>query len=369
MKFQLSAKPLSDALAQCIVNANVSKFYRKSCLVQLTADATHIEIVTEASCICSKVVLKGKGDSYTPATIFVDSLLFKQLISTLDAKVIDLEFSDSGLIIHSGKSKFTLPKMIDGEDLSLRSPGLPDVASPAVTIDKSSWKFIKENQMYAIAMSFIHPVYTRVWMSESGDVLVGDFDNSLFTYSKKGNLNTTCLLSDTIINIFVSLPEGAQLFKSGDSFIIMIKTDGYEMISQIEPQYESDEGVGSYHSEIILDMLKHPETNLLKLNTTIINKFLSQADLLSSSGEDTINFEVTDSQLVLRDQNVDCHIDLTDANSDLKYCVKFKTSLLKSVISSYSTDIISVGPLVRDDEVVGVLVWDDDLTTVIAGVD
>ena len=80
----------------------------------------------------------------------------------------------------------------------LARPALVPEGAIKVKIDNSDWKFVKDYQMYAIGMSFVHPVYTQVWIGSEGDVIVGDFDNSIFTFSKKNKLGKTCLLSNTI---------------------------------------------------------------------------------------------------------------------------------------------------------------------------
>lgn len=367
MKFIVNTKPLSDALNLGVINANVSKFYSKSCLAQVTADKHMLKINLEAAFILSEIKLKGAGDSDSTTTIFVDSLLLKQLVSTFESSTVTLEFTDGGLILHSGKSRFTLPKLMDEVDLELAAPELPDHSSEPIAINKDDWKFIKENQMYAIAMSFIHPVYTKVWVGNDGDVLVGDFDNSLFTHSKKSKLDTTCLLSDTIINLFNSLPEGANLIKSDKSYLINVVTDGFEYISQFTPQYESDEDVGSYNADIILGMMNPSKEFSVVFSAPAVNKFLSQAALISSSSDDVIKLSIADGQLLLEDKNVQCKVAVTGDVVE-PYSVEFKTVLLKSVISNYSEDV-NISPMMQEDSVVGITVWNKDLTTIIAGVD
>lgn len=368
MKFQLSTKPLADALALGVVNANVSKFYSKSCLAQVTAERKSLKINLEANLIVSEIRLKGMGDEDTPVTVFVDSLLLKQLVHTFEANVTTLEFTESGLILHNGKSKFTLPKMADGDELSLKTPEIADYTAESIEIDKSNWKFIKDYQMYAIAMAFIHPVYTKVWIGDNGDVLVGDFDNSLFTHSTANKLGTTCLLSDTIINLFNSLPDGAKLKKIGNKYQIDVVTDGFEMLAEFTPQYEDDENVGEYNADIILGMMERPTDNYVTVSTAALHKFMNQADLLASGSEATIILGIENRQMYLKDSNVDCKIDV-EGSSDLAFKVEFKTSLLKSVISNYDAEKLKVGPMYQEDEIVGIIVWSDELTTVLAGVD
>lgn len=367
MQFNVSTKPLTDALNLGVVNQNVSKFYQKSCLAQITATRRELKINLEAANVLTEVHLKGSGDSDEVVTMFVDCLLLKQLVSTFEASVTTFEFTEGGLILHSGKSKFTLPKMLDDSELELNPPNSSQLeGSVSIDINQSDWKFIKDHQMYAVAMSFIHPVYTRVWMGDNGDVLVGDFDNSLFTHSKKSKLGNTCLLSDTIVNLFNTLPEGAKLRNIGSSYIITVTTDGFEYMSEFKPMYESDEGVGSYNSDIILEMMGHEESGV-KMNTAAINKFLNQAALLSTNTEDTIKLSVSGGTISLVDSNVDCKLPVEGVTEE--FSVEFKTSLLKSVVSNFDEEVVSIAPMKQEGEVAGVLVWSKNMTVVLAGID
>ena len=176
MKFICNTKPFADSLDLGIINQNVSNFHQKSCTVELTASEKMLKINIEASQIFTEIHIPGKGEEGT-ATVFVDSLLLKNLASTLDSQTITLEFNDSGLVLTSGKSKFTLPKMVDDVDFDLKAPVVPDSFDESIDLSREDWKFVKDFQMYAISMAYITPVYTKVWVGENGDVLVGDFDN------------------------------------------------------------------------------------------------------------------------------------------------------------------------------------------------
>lgn len=368
MIFNVSTKPLTDALNLGVVNQNVSKFYQKSCLAQVTASARDLVINLEAANVLTELRLKGSGDFEETVTMFVDCLILKQLVSTFTNGVTSFEFTEGGLILHSGTSKFTLPKMLDGAEIELNAPHSDNLQTAlAVPIDQSDWKFIKDHQMYAIAMSFIHPVYTRVWLGEKGDVLVGDFDNSLFTHTTKNKLGKTCLLSDTIVNLFNALPEGAKLNKVDEAYVIQVTTDGFSYLSEFKPIYESDEGVGSYNADIILDMMQPAVESGVKVNTEAIIKFLNQAALLSSSTEDTITLAVDSTTLALTDKNVDCKLAIE--NSTESYSVEFKTALLKSVVSNFDEDNVMIAPMKQEDEVAGIIVWTKQMTVVLAGID
>lgn len=367
MIFECNTKPLSDALNLGVINSNVSNFHKKSCIVQVSATKEDLVINIESSRICTQLNLKGKGDEDEYATIFVDSLLIKQLVSTFDTPTIKLEFSEGGLIIHSGKSKFTLPKMIDEADLDLQHPSDIEGEDTGVELDKDDWRFIKDNQMFAIAMSFIHPVYTRVWIGSDGDVLVGDFDNSLFTHSDKGSLGNTCLLSDTIVNLFDSVPEGSKLIQNGRNYIIKYQSDSFTYLTEFQPQYEDDEDVGSYNSQIFLDMMSHEDSGI-KVSSATMNKYMNQASLLSSGTDDTIEFSFDGQTIVLKDKNVLCKI-ACEGDYDKEFSVTFNTENLRKVISNYGESDVTIYPVMQEDEAAGILVYDDDLTTLIAGVE
>lgn len=367
MNFTTNTKPLSDALDLGIINSNISNFHKKSTVVQVTANKSELRINIESSSICTELLLKGSGDSEEPASLFISSALFKQLMSTIDSPTVTLEFVEGGLVIHSGKSKFTLPKLIDADDLSLTSPTVPEINPPEIDIDTSNWKFIKDNQMYAIAMSFIHPVYTKVWVGETGDVLVGDFDNSLFTHSKSGNLGNTCLLSDTIVNLFNSLPEGSKLCKLDRTYLVKYTSDSFSYVTEFTPMYEDDENVGSYQSDIFLTMMGHPDS-YVKIKSSVLSKFLNQAEMLSSSSEDTIKLVFDGTTLALHDSNVDCKVDVESEGLD-PFEVEFKTESLRKVFANYDDADIYISSMKQEDEVVGILIWDGNLTTLIAGVE
>lgn len=371
MIFTTNTKPLSDALSLGVINSNVNRFYSKSCIAQLYAYGNDLIINLEAAFIKTEIRLKGSsGEGAVQGKALVDCLLLKQLVSTFESSTTQIEFVDGGIVLKSGSSKFTLSSIVDVDDIELDKPNIPEYSAQTIDIDKSDWRFIKDNQMYAIAMSFIHPVYTRVWIGQEGDVIVGDMDNSIFTHSKKNKLGATCLLSDTIINLFNSLPEGAKLVKGDNrAYIIKIKTDAFEMMCEFRPQYEDEEEVGSYSSDIILGMMTHPE-DAVEVSTVSINKYLSQASILSTNSDDTVKFiyDLDNSdEIILKDKN--SSVNIACKGAILPVDITFKTSLLKSAISNYSDETIHISPYIADDEVVGILIWSKELTTVLAGVE
>ena len=371
MKFTVATKPFSDGLNLAIINSNITQYYQKSCVTQITAKDTVLRVNVEADGLRSEVILRGKADvPGTEASVMVDSVLLKQLVGTFEDAVTTVEFTQGGLILHSGKSQFTLPQMLDATELSLAAPVMP-VEGQTVTkaaIKHDDWRFIKDSQLYAIAMAFIHPVYTYVWVGNNGQVLVGDVDNGVFTQSFKGNLNTTCLLKDTIINLFDSLPEGAELLHFDNNYIISVVTDGFTLRSQFVPVYEDDEDVGSYNSEMISGLMAFPDDECVKVSSAALNKFLSQADLFSRDVEKTIKLDISNNQLTLKDDYVDCAVKV-EGSSEVAFHQVFKTKLLKAALNHFTQDVLKLAPMYQEDQVVGIIIQSEDLTTVIAGVD
>ena len=115
MKFTVSTKPLKTAVGLAVVDKNVNKYYQRSILIQLSADKTDLTINTESNSIFSEVKLKGTGDG-EPAIVLLDSLLFKQLISTINTPQVTIDFADNGITIIAGKSTYALPKLMDSDD-------------------------------------------------------------------------------------------------------------------------------------------------------------------------------------------------------------------------------------------------------------
>ena len=366
MKFTLSTKPLADALDLGVIPANISKYYRMSCLAQLTATRRELRINLEASNVYTEILLKGTGDEDGPIVGFVDCLVLKQLVGTFEANTTTIEYTSGGILLHSGSSKFTLPFLAEFTEGELKRPQLPAEGSPTVPVDLNDWKFIKEHQMYAIALSFVHPIYTNAWVGESGDVIVGDFDNSLFTFSKKSKLGRTCLLSDTIINLFNSLPEGATVTLMDKSYRVDVKTDSYEYASEFMPQYE-DENNGSYSADGIKGSVHKDADNTIKLPVAPIAKVLSQADLLSSGSDSPIRFSVSGQEVRIYDDNVDCKLKFEGTCKE--FDVPLDAGLFKSIIGHVDSETINVCPAMLDDTVGGLVVWSDNLTVMVGAQD
>ena len=366
MNFTVSTKPFADALNLSVINANISKFYQKSLLAQLTADAHVLTINLEAASISTEVKLKGSGDSEESTVVFVDCALLKSIVGTFDASVTSLEFAENGLILHSGTSAFTLPKLVDSADVELVKPALATDGQPSVKLTKADWQFIDDHQMYAIGTSFAHPVYTRVWVGDQGDVIVGDFDRSIFTFSKKCKLGKTCLLTDTIINFMVSLPEGATITSLGNSYRVDVKCDAFEYAAEFTPKYESDPGVGSYESGDMFGALgQKDDSKFIQVSVESLRKILSQSSILASAGDKISHIEFDNAQLRVFDNNIDCKIKV-DGSCD-KFNIDVDTELFRSTINNVDTESIKIHPIMEGDVAVGLAFCSDNMSVVLGG--
>ena len=373
MKFTVSTTPLSNALDLGVVNANISKFYRKSCLAQLTATKSELRINLEASLICSELILKGQGDEEGPISTFVDCATLKSIVGTFDANTTTIEYVEGGIKLHSGSSNCNMSS-IGGEeaaDQELTRPELPEAGAPSVKIEHSDLEFVKNYQLYAAATTFVHPIYTRVWIGEDKNVIAGDFDNSLFTFSKKNNLGETCLLTDTIVNLFDSLPEGAELTKLADGYLITVRTDGFQYAAQFKPQYESDEGIGSYNAPVFLEMNQHDEANVVQTDAKQINKFLNQSSILSSGTSRAILLEYSNGEIHLKDDNIDGRIKAEGTCKE--FAVSFNFDYLQKILGKMDEDTIKISPIIQEDEsgevVSGCIFFTKELSIILGGLE
>lgn len=366
MKFKGNTAPLKNGVDLCIIDSNISKFFHKSCLVELTIEEDCLRINTEASSLKSELILQGKSSGDGVNNILVDSVLFKKLLNTLDSNVVEIEITENSLHINSGGSKFNLPKMLDSEDAALDRPTPITSVDGQVALGASGWNFIKNHQLYAIAVSFIHPVYTNVWSGESGDTIVGDVDNSIFTYSKKSSLNKKCLITDTIINLLTNVPEEAKIIENEDNYEVFVEIDPYTYLCEFTPKYETDEGVGDYNSDMILPLFKHDDT-YITFNKNVILKYINQAELFVNNIDSTVRLILDNNSIIVKNDNANCKLDINNPFGN--YEMEFKISFLKDAISHINSDEINMCPLIQEDELIGIILWSDDMTTVLSVID
>lgn len=370
MKFTCSTKPLQAALKLGVIKSNISKFYQKSCLAKVTCSQNTLRINLEASRILTQLTLHGSGDEDNVVGIFVDCQKLCDLISTFDSDVTTIEYVEGGIILHSGKSNFTLPHMLDDADLDLATPQVLDsnAVYPAFDLNAEDWKFVNDHQMFAIAINYIHPVYCRVWVGDSGHVLVGDYDNSIFTHSTRSSLGRTCLLPPTIINLFTSLPEGTKLIDTGSSYMIKVRTDGYEYVTEFTPELESDENVGSYNSDMFMNLFSNKD-KFVTLDAQKVSKFLNQASLVIDY-DAPLDFSVTADGVSIGDGTVDCKLPLDGSEDIVEYSCKFKANFLRSVASALDSEKVNVAPTFDESgDVAGVLFWTENLSILLGAME
>ena len=104
MRFTVSTKPLKNVTDLGIIKANISKFYYRSNIVQITATRDTLKLNIEASGIKSRMTLSGSGDSDTAASVLVECAKFKNLIC--------------GKILEVTESKEILDRVWDNEKVA-----------------------------------------------------------------------------------------------------------------------------------------------------------------------------------------------------------------------------------------------------------
>lgn len=373
MKFTVNTKPLKNVTSLGIIKANISNYYYRSGVIQITASRDTLVLNIEASGIKTKMTLRGSGDEDRTVATIVDCAKFKQLIDSIDSAVLSIEFIDGGIYVKAGNSKFTIPQTLDVNDVQLDEPTSDYVSDSTVAIKPAEWQFVKDHQMYALSKSKEHPVYTNVWIGADGKVIVGDIDLGRFTYSHQGTFDTTCLLPASLINLLTSIPENSLVSKAGKSYLLSVETDSYTMVTEFTPKYEDDEAVGSYNSNIILSRMSHPES-FITINVDPIIKFINQTSILNQSDLDKIlDFVVADNNLTLSNRIGSYS---TEANTASDFSIKFDLDLFKGVISNFDSDEIHLAPMFgsgTDDNgnniqiPVGCIFWTEDITTILAG--
>ena len=374
MKFTVSTKSLKNAISLGIIKANISNYYYRSNVVQITATKDQLKINVQASGIKTKMLLSGSGDEDAVAVAIVDCSTFKSLVDSIDNDVLTIEFISGGIYIHAGTSKFAISQILDSNDVQLEEPLEDYTAVSTITIKPADWQFVKDHQLYAIATKDTHPVYKNAWVGTEGDVIIGDFDLSMFTYSKRGGFDTTCLLPTSLINLFTSIPEGSTVSKVDRNYILNIETDSYSMVTEFLPKYEDDEAVGNYNSKIILGMLNHAE-QFITVDVASVTRFINQTSIVSKSELDKVfDFTVDSGELTISNATSSYTMQV-DSTSDESYAVKFNSDLIKRVLSNFDSDKVNIAPMTREvpngsetvKRTIGCIFWTDSLTTVLAG--
>ena len=369
MAITCSTKPLVNAVSQVVIDSNINKFFRKSGLIQITATFDTIRINAEANSIVSEATLHGVGtDADEVVTIFVDALQFKKLISTFTSDTVTLDFNNTALLIKSGRSKFTIPKMADESEVALNRPSDDIMGVDGVAISDEKWKSIKARQMFAVADGTEYPIYRYVWFGNNGEVLTGDYAKSLFTRSNNGDMPKSCLLPATIINLITNLPKtNTKLYSNGENFIVTYESDSYKFISEFTPKYESDE-FGSYSADIILDICAYEtdENKGIDINCEQISKFLNQIDILNTTPDTRLTIIVEGNECTMQSRTSEMKFEVKP--QEFNYTVTFALDMVKAVIAKYS-GTVKLYPYMVGDVINGAKISDGEVVTIFGGVE
>lgn len=362
MKFTVSTKPLKTALGLTVVNKNINKNIQKSMVLQISASDKQLVLNTEAAAIKTQVSVYGTGDNAT-SSIIVDALQMKNLISTIDANQVTLEFYDNFVSIVNGSSFYRIAKVLDTSMASLSTPMA--VAGDGKEISKADWQFIAAHQMFALPHdTTAYPVYNNVWVGENGDVIAGDMTQSIFAHSGKSNLGAQYLLSDSIINLLCSVPDGSKIAKGDDdAYSISYESDSIKYLAEFLPAVEGPVS-GDYKSSTILPLLSAANKPYAEIGIADIGKVLSQLKIVSA-GDTKIHMNVSSESVSFSGNNISTSIsasgNLTDAAEG-----NFKIAHLASIVSAMPGSSVKLSKAMNKDKCVGLVFSSDELTVVCA---
>lgn len=370
MRFKLNVTPLKDAMNLCIISSNISKFFEKSTVIQLTAEGSNLRLNTQATSLLSEVVIKGDNEDNSTACAIVDNSLFKSLISSLDVNEVTLDFQDTVLEVKAGRSKFNVPKLLMDEDgICLDRPILEENLQDRTCseLHPSIWKYIQEHQLYAVASNQIHKVYTYVWVDSDKGVLTGDPNMSFFTYQPNSDLGSNCLISNTIVNLLAAMEEGTQLYMINDTnYLVKMNIDSFSFCSQFTVEHEDETGIGIYDSDMIFDMVLDEYQTESCVSRGKLSSNIKQAQLFASSTNSLISVESNDKGMYLVNDNVNCRI---SKDIGREYSCSFNLSDLDIVVSHIDEDNMTVSPIVKEEEVFGLRFKSGDMVALVGGVE
>lgn len=371
-KITCNTKPIVDALDLGIISANISKHYRLSTMIQITGTKNLVTFNTAAANILSEMKVRGMSEgisSNEPVIALIDADKFKSLMSTIEANTVEIEFVEGGIILRAGSSKFVFPAYVDSSDYTLPGLDLADKDAPSIDINVANWKAIQNNQSYALAASFVHPVYNNLYIGGDGTALAGDFDISAFTLSQKGeDILERCLLPGTIINLLASVPDGAKIVKTDNGYQIQVRTDTFEYTSQFVPKHEEDEDVGSYHADIILSQFQ-ADTNIIDVSLPALRRSISQIDIVSDiESNSKVDLQVRSDILTVSTGEVNVPIKVKPSAGSQDWDAVFYFKQLQKAVAHHNEDTLHLSPIIHDDSVDGLLMYDVELQTIIATV-
>ena len=369
MKFKSNTKPLQDALDLVVVPSNISQFYAKSTLLQISVDSSgSLQLNSQADSVKSEAKIKGAitGDIDTRLA-FLNAVTFKQLISTLDSATIELDFMDGSVVVYSGRSKFIVPHVDFGADVELDRPVEP--SGEECDLKSDVWKMVKSKQMYALSDNFVRLVYTYIF-NGIDCIMVGDYTSGLFTRIEKTGLPSQCLLSSNVVSLILGVDTSSKLYHVDRSFVVVNNTDAYQFVAELEPKYETNPEVGSYSADIIGSLFTVASKDGIQLPTAkTIKTLLSQTNLLSEGDNPSIRWTCTGNKLHIKSDNVDGDVECKLIGAPADWDIEFNLKAIISVISNLSGEFVAVYPSFRDDECNALVFKDEDVSVILSGVD
>jgi hypothetical protein len=377
MKFTVNTKPLQDTLDLIVVPGNISRFFQKSTILQISIDGKDsLKLNSEAASVVSEAKLKGSIENLKDGIVrFVDSMLFKQLIDTLDSSTVSLEFEDNHIVVVSGKSKFNIPNLQIDEDARLSSPAQPSGKECELNVD--IWSVVRDKQLYAISDSFIKLVYKYIY-NGNGKILVGDYINSLFTLTEKPGLPTDCLLSSNIISVILGIDPKSKIYQVDKSYVVSFATDAFKFTAELKPRYEDDPELGNYSADIIGGLFDTVGSSGIKIPSAKLRLLLNQTNLIVSSlstnataSKDTaaINWTCSGNKLKILSDNIDSEFEGELIGTAADWTIDFKLKLISQVISNLEGDTIQIYPTFQEEVANALVFKDDKVSVILAGIE
>jgi len=368
MRFTINTTPLQSVLDLVVVSNNISKFYARSTVLQISVDKENqLKFNSEADSVISEAIMKGQieGVVTSDSIAFVDAVLFKQLIDTFDSTTVSIEFKTDYITVYSGRSTFNVANLVAATDMQLKSPVEP--VGEECDLNSDIWKLVKDKQLYALSDNFVRLVYTYIY-NGSDKIITGDYIHSLFTLSKKGGLPSNCLLSTNIMNIILSVDSKSKIYHVGESFVIVDVNDAFKFTSELKPRYESDLALGSYNSDIIMDIFDNVGADGITIPLAKIKVLLSQTNILSEGDVPSIKWTCAKGKLKLLSDNVDGQIEGKLIGKSLNWELIFKLKIIIDVISNLEGENINIYPTFQEDVVNALIFKDESVSVILAGI-
>lgn len=382
MKAVVNTEALKAGLGTLILDSGISKFNPKSCITRLTISKGTLQLDTEYTDIKSRLRIDCETEGSSESVIYIESSVFKKLINSLTAATLTLTLDDSdstSLIVNAGKSKFIVPQIAEYMDVKFgidtaNSEDLETLFDGSAKFDFSAWKFISNYQLYAIADNTTnHKAYTNVYVGENNEIIVGDYNNNLFTFSTKNTMFDSCMLSGSVVKLLISYPDDSCIARSESQsnlwYIMCHKDDGhYSLISEFTTKLESESE--NYQADKVIPLMTHDDSLAVTIpNLAAIRDVLAQGSVLVSNKNGyVINLAVSDGKLRIYGNNMEYVEDID--NSNISFEVAFRLQKFIDTVSHLDSNEVKIMPKYRKgrdggEVVIAILIWTDDLTIVL----